>query len=906
MVTYASKENGSLAGPQLLVTVSYGPLGADDYVTRWTYDALSERLTEKTPTTYAVGTAQKTSTSTYDEMGAVREATDFSAVTTGTEFDRAGRATRTFEDTDPAVIAPVVTSVDTYDRDGRVLTAKDRGQAALPALGYTGTTYDSLGRAVSVTTATGTVDESLTSSSYDALDRRTVLNVGGQDTNYAFDVGGRTTSTDDGFTCATKTYDYRDLALTATSGLAGGTCSSTGTAWRTVTTSVDGLGRAYRSEQTSSSNGVGDGDRTSDDVLDAVGNRRSSATRVGGTTSTTTYTVTILDETTVEARPDGSTAKTTFDPAGNASDKCFWKAGVAVGACQVVGSVPWTNPPTQSTSAFYDARNSRIQQVDGLTNQVTTYDPSHNYLPAGVYLPTGSGRELQTLFTYDSRHRLTGVAHQSCLVAAGGSHTCSGSATALGSDSYTYDENDNRTRVVEANGATSSDTAYCYDARDELTKVGPTAGCASPTETYTYDDAGNRQSATGRSFTYTPDGQLTSCTSPACSVGYDSAGRISTYTDNGTTWSYAYDAAGRLTSACKAASCSGTGFDRLDMSYDGEGHRTRIVETPAAGSPVVTRDLAYQGDAVVAEMVNGTLVRQVVVDDAGSPTKVTITNSGSSDGTYLPTFSGHGDLLALWRLNADGTLTLANSVTYTTWGRPTVSGANGYADLGFRRLYVGRSDVWTDDTYGAGLLYMHARSYVPALGRFLQPDPAEAEGNLYGYAGNSPVTKSDPDGTFWYKVARGDTLRSLAQRYLGNAAKASLILDTNRARIPRTRATVRVGACIWIPKAVTGWQARALQLGSCRPVTLADLASYLPPGYSSSRASDSYAGLRCATGVWGGALLIAEGGSVALEGPAIFAMGGFIAVTGGIGLIAIGGVGVAAGFLLMPAACNGG
>ena len=72
----------------------------------------------------------------------------------------------------------------------------------------------------------------------------------------------------------------------------------------------------------------------------------------------------------------------------------------------------WTNPPSQSTSTTYDARNSRIQQIDGLTNQVTTYDPDHNYAPKAVYLPTGSGRELQSLFTYDVRHRLTTITHQ--------------------------------------------------------------------------------------------------------------------------------------------------------------------------------------------------------------------------------------------------------------------------------------------------------------------------------------------------------------------------------------------------------------------------------------------------------------------------------------------------------------
>ncbi|TAL11121.1 MAG: RHS repeat-associated core domain-containing protein, partial [Chloroflexota bacterium] len=113
---------------------------------------------------------------------------------------------------------------------------------------------------------------------------------------------------------------------------------------------------------------------------------------------------------------------------------------------------------------------------------------------------------------------------------------------------------------------------------------------------------------------------------------------------------------------------------------------------------------------------------------------------------YLPTWNGHGDLLALWQVQADGTLTLAASVTYDTWGKPNVTTANGIPDLGWSRLYVGRSDVWWDNAFGAGLLYMHARTYSPTLGRFLQPDPIAAEGNLYAYAGNSPVTKADPSG----------------------------------------------------------------------------------------------------------------------------------------------------------------
>ncbi len=338
----------------------------------------------------------------------------------------------------------------------------------------------------------------------------------------------------------------------------------------------------------------------------------TSAVRTGGVSSTTTYTVTALDQTIAQVRPDGSTTKFPYDPAGNAADRCYWKPGLAVGICQVVGTLGWTNPPGQSTSTAYDARNSRIQQVDGLTNGVTTYDPDHNYAPKAVYLPTGSGRELQSLSAYDVRHRLISITHQLCLVADVNAHTCT-STTAAGSDTYAYDNNDNRTRVAEANGAASTDRFYCYDARDQLIYRNTGTACSSTVkdEAYAYDDAGNRTSAlvaaSTRTFTYTPDGQLSACANPACTITYDTTGRTAAWTEHDVptntdiAWSYTYDSAGRLTSACKAASCSGTGFDRLDFT--------------------------------------------------------------------------------LWQVQADGALILAASVTYDTWGRPTVSSANGIPGL---------------------------------------------------------------------------------------------------------------------------------------------------------------------------------------------------------------------------------
>ncbi len=764
-VIYGSKEHLTLADPQLRVTVSYGPLAADDWITRWTYDALGQRLTEKTPKTFGLSD-QKTATTTYDELGDARQAVDFNGLlTTGTEFDRAGHTTKTFEDTDAGgATAPAVTSITTYDPAGLAATVKDRNQAASSALGYTQNEYDSLGRLELVTNAAGSTPDvaSDTLTGYDALDRKTLQSYGGLDTVTTFDLGSRTLSTDDDFTCATSTYDYRGLALTVTSGLAGGTCASAANT-RTVTNSFDGLGRQFRAEVTA---GTGTGDRTQDATLDSVGNGLTAASRKGGVITTTTFTVNKLDDVVIEVRPDGSTSKSTIDASGNTADKCYWKPTISVGDCQVVGTPAWTNPPSQSTSTSYDARDQRIQLVDGLTNGITTYDPDHNYQPAAVYLPTSSGREFQTLYRYDSRHRVSqgsggepGIEHRLCVLSNPATHACS-STTAAGSDTYAYDNNDNRTTVNESNGAASSDRRYCYDALDQLVFRNTAAACSSSAkdEANTYDDAANRLTATVGStttnFAYTVDGQLCDVevapTTASCTGGnitYDTAGRTATW--NG--WTFAYDSQGRMLSACKSPTCA-AGFDKVEFAYDGENHRTKLTTTNAAGA-VATRDFRYQGEAIVEEKLtdaghpSGTVVRNYITDDSGATVKLVVPAGESDAGTYLVTWSGHGDALALWRQNADGTTTLANSFTYDTWGKPTTSVHNSIGDLGFRFLYVGEFDVQWDDAFGLGLTYMHARHYSPALGRFLQPDPDGSEANLYAYTANNPVTEMDPDGS---------------------------------------------------------------------------------------------------------------------------------------------------------------
>ena len=244
-----------------------------------------------------------------------------------------------------------------------------------------------------------------------------------------------------------------------------------------------------------------------------------------------------------------------------------------------------------------------------------------------------------------------------------------------------------------SNGATSSDQRYCYDALNRLQYRNTNAACSSSAknESYTYDSAGNRTqtviSGTTTNFAFNSSGQLckvgsTSCSSP--NVTYDTAGRTASY--NG--WVYVYDAEGRMTSACKSTSCSGS-IDKVLFTYDGEGHRTQIQEF-TAGTLTTTRDFIYQGDAIVQEKTNGTVSREYIDDEQGSIIKFCDPNCTSPTATYLVTWNGHGDALGAWQIDpSTGALTLANSYTYSSWGTPTTTVAGGFSDLGLRFLYVG-------------------------------------------------------------------------------------------------------------------------------------------------------------------------------------------------------------------------
>ncbi len=70
-------------------------------------------------------------------------------------------------------------------------------------------------------------------------------------------------------------------------------------------------------------------------------------------------------------------------------------------------------------------------------------------------------------------------------------------------------------------------------------------------------------------------------------------------------------------------------------------------------------------------------------------------------------------------------------------------------------------------TLGGGLDYMRARFYSPAIGRFINRDPANLAGghNLYAYAGNNPVSFADPTGLVFFELLTPDQ-QAAVQAYI--------------------------------------------------------------------------------------------------------------------------------------------
>jgi len=147
------------------------------------------------------------------------------------------------------------------------------------------------------------------------------------------------------------------------------------------------------------------------------------------------------------------------------------------------------------------------------------------------------------------------------------------------------------------------------------------------------------------------------------------------------------------------------------------GATTNYTWDVGAGLPVILQDSAYT-------YVYGLgLISQT--DGAGSQTYM------------LPDGTKSNETLT------DGSGTVSRSYKYDVFGSVRSTSGTGSTDFRYAAEQY-------DDT--VGLIYLRARYYDPATGRFLSKDPAGGKlsspvtQNKYTYAGNNPVNAGDPTG----------------------------------------------------------------------------------------------------------------------------------------------------------------
>lgn len=120
-----------------------------------------------------------------------------------------------------------------------------------------------------------------------------------------------------------------------------------------------------------------------------------------------------------------------------------------------------------------------------------------------------------------------------------------------------------------------------------------------------------------------------------------------------------------------------------------------------------------------------------------------IETTGSCADTYYYHYDALGSVVAL--SNSDGDM--SQTYEYDVYGQVAASDPNHPNPFSFTGR---RFDTET------GLYYYRARYYNPALGRFLQTDPAGQGMNPYGYCGNNATNCVDPSGMIYYGILDND------------------------------------------------------------------------------------------------------------------------------------------------------
>ena len=239
---------------------------------------------------------------------------------------------------------------------------------------------------------------------------------------------------------------------------------------------------------------------------------------------------------------------------------------------------------------------------------------------------------------------------------------------------------------------------------------------------------------------------------------------------------------------------------RSNMNQDGFGHwKLRVAYTDLNGNSVANVDVgtssaptsvwaynsgvtvapanAYKARVVVRALdVNGWVdVDDISMSATGVTPAVTTTlyySLGGASVAFRQSTPGVADKVFFTVGDQVGGV----SVTYRSDGGQTTS--QRYRPFGAPRTTGGTNILPTDHSFigqvadnSAGLMYLNHRYYDPALARFTSVDPLVGKtGEAYTYAGNNPITFSDPSGLC---AADGNGAREACSRANGSSVDRS-------------------------------------------------------------------------------------------------------------------------------------